>query len=167
MKKIMLLCTALLFAAGQAAAAQNGSSNKNIYLGGGVSSNSHSGLEGTGFQIFGGYKLNKLKIKNIESFVEVGYMDTGDMKKETCVLTICATTNGKAKGAWINYAGKYALDTDLSALARLGFDLGDDDGLMYGFGVDYKFDRRMHFRGEYVGRKHIKSLQANFVYDLK
>lgn len=164
MKKIMLLCTALLLAAGQAEAAQNGSTNRNLYIGGGVTSNSDTGVsDGTGFQIFGGYKVNQIKIPDIDSYIEFGYMDSGKM--EACVAGTCS--GGNVKGAWLTYTGKYALDKELSALARLGFDLGDDDGLMYGFGVDYKFDSRMHLRAEYVGRKHIKSLQANFVYDMK
>ena len=175
MRKIITLALSALFISGTATAASGGFNEDNLYFGGGLGSNSASGLDSaTGFQIFAGYKLDMVKISKIDSAVEVGYMDSGDMKKEICtpaippfIPAICSKANAKAKGVWATYVASYKFNKEVSGIGRLGLDLGDDDGLMFGVGVDYKFDKQISLRGEYVKRQEITSLQANFVYHMK
>ncbi len=174
MKKIITLALATLIST-TATAANNGFNEKNLYFGGGLGSNSASGVDSaTGFQIFAGYELDMVKISKIDSSVEIGYMDSGDMKKEVCTPAIppfipamCDKASAKAKGLWATYVASYKFDDKLSGIGRAGLDFGDDDGFMFGLGVDYQFDKQMHIRGEYVVRQNINSLQANFVYDMK
>lgn len=170
MKKVITLSLSILFASSTALAASDGFNQDNLYFGGGLGSNSASGVDnGTGYQFFGGYQLDMVKISKIDSAVEVGYMDTGKMK--SCVTfplpigEVCG--DGAAKGLWATYVAGYKINKEVSGIARLGLDFGDDDGLMYGLGVDYKFDKQMALRGEYVKRQHITSLQVNFVYSMK
>lgn len=170
MKKVITLALSALFVSSAATAANNGFNQDNLYFGGGLGSNSASGVDnGTGYQFFGGYQLDMVKISKIDSAVEVGYMDTGKMK--SCVtfpLPIGEVCNdGAAKGLWATYVASYKFNKEVSGIARLGLDFGDDDGLMYGLGVDYKFAKQMALRGEYVKRQHITSLQVNFVYSMK
>ncbi len=169
MKKIITLALSALFISGTATAASNGFNQDNLYFGGGLSSNSASGLSnGTGYQFFAGYKLDMVKISKIDSAVEIGYMDTGKM--EECVTVpffgnVCG--DAAAKGLWSTYVASYNFNKEVSGIGRVGLDFGDDDGLMFGVGADYKFDKQMSLRGEYVKRQHVDSLQVNFVYHMK
>jgi hypothetical protein len=171
MKKIIALGLSILFTGTATQAASSGSDQDNIYFGGGLGSNSASGLDSaTGFQIFAGYKLDMIKLSKIDSAVEVGYMDTGDMKIKNCSfggIPLPSCPSGKSTGLWATYVASYKFNKEVSGIARLGLDIGDDDGLMYGLGVGYKFDKQMALRGEYVKRQHVDSLQVNFVYSMK
>jgi len=173
MKKVIAVGLSILFASSALYAQDSGFNPKNIYFGGGLSSNSASGLDnGTGYQAFAGYTLDMIKLDKIVSAVEIGYMDTGKMQE--CVSTglpapfpskVCG--DGAAKGVWANYVASYPISRELSALGRLGLDFGDDDGVMFGVGVDYKVAPQIALRGEYVKRQHVNSLQVNLVYHMK
>ncbi len=170
MKKIITLGLAILFVSSATQAADNGFKEENLYFGAGLSSNSASGLDnGTGYQFFAGYQLDMIKLSKIDSAVEVGYMDTGKM--EECVTLpfpvgrVCG--NGAAKGLWSTYVASYKFNKEVSGIGRIGLDFGDDDGLMFGVGVDYSLNPQMALRGEYVKRQHVNSLQVNFVYHMK
>jgi hypothetical protein len=69
-------------------------------------------------------------------------------------------------GLWVNAVVDGAFNQGYGWLARLGLDLGDDSGLMFGAGVSYSFDARTRLRGEYVIRDDIDSLQLNLIYHL-
>lgn len=141
---------------------------EDIYVGGGLSSNSASGLDSAmGFQIFAGVPLN-VDLGSVNSAVEVGYMDSGKM--EACVNVpffgnVCGGDN--ATGIWANYVATMPLSGQLYGVGRLGLDFGDDDGLMYGIGVGHGIDDKLDVRGEYVARDNINSLQLNVVYRLR
>ena len=49
-------------------------------------------------------------------------------------------------------------------LARVGFDFGDDDGVLLGTGLQYKFTTKVAMRMEYVARQNVNSLQANVLF---
>jgi hypothetical protein len=170
MKKIAL-GMALLASAGIAHA--QGFNEANMYFGGGLSSNDLDGFgdNSTGFQIFAGYGLDMVDLGAIKSAVEVGYMDSGDWEEDVCVTffgtTSCAKASASAQGLWANYVASYDFSPSLSGIGRIGLDLGDDDGLMYGVGVGFKLAPQIDIRGEYVIRDHINSLQANLVYRMK
>ncbi len=170
MKKIAL-GIALVAAAGIAQA--QGFNPKEMYWGGGLSSNEADGFSGsaTGYQFFGGYKLKNVRLGALKSAVEVGYMNSGEF--ETCVTipgipgfipaqTVCQ--NAELAGLWANYVGSYDLSPEMKGIIRAGLDFGDDDGIMFGAGIDYTLNRQFAIRGEYVIRQHSNSLQANLVY---
>ena len=146
-----------------------------IYFGGGLGHNSETisqlgvkvDVSGTGFQFFGGYELGNLGVRNnkVNFAGEVGYMDTGNMKGDLTVLGFnLGTIEVKAKGLWANGVVRYSTSPQVDVLGRLGLDLGDDNGLMFGVGVGYWFDKKIQLRGEYVVRPDINSLQLNIVF---
>lgn len=166
MKRIALVMA--LSASAALAHAQEFNPSK-LYLGAGLSSNDVDGADdATGFQFFAGYPLDMVKLGELKSAVEVGYMDSGDF--EECVYVpfvgdVCGEDS--AKGLWANYVVSYDFSPQLSGIGRAGLDFGDDDGFMFGVGVGYKLAPQFDIRGEYVVRDHIDSLQANFVYHMR
>ncbi len=142
-----------------------------LYVGGGLGSNSldDAGIDydrAMGFQIFAGYPLENLKLgEGVASFVEAGYMDSGkfDYSMNLFGTTVTGTVSA-AKGIWVTYVATYDLNDQMDLVGRVGLDFGDDDGLMFGGGVDYKLNEQMSLRGEYVIRDNISSLQGNVVY---
>lgn len=170
MKKIALGVT-LALAAGVVQA--QGFNSKNMYFGGGLSSNDADGFDSnaTGYQFFGGYQLKNVKLGALKSAVEVGYMNAGEF--ETCITipgipgliapqTFCE--QAEIAGLWATYVGSYDFSPKLKGIGRVGLDFGDDDGLMFGAGLDYAINPQFAIRGEYVIRQHTNSLQANLVY---
>ncbi|HLQ27315.1 MAG TPA: outer membrane beta-barrel protein [Acidiferrobacterales bacterium] len=149
-----------------------------LYFGGGLSHNSASVSEfgakldvsGTGFQFFGGYEFGNLGVRNnkVNFAGEVGYMDTGNMKGNVTAtvlgITVTVPVEVKDKGLWAAGVVRYSASPQVDVLGRLGFDLGDDSGLMFGVGVGYWFDKKIQLRGEYVVRDTVNSLQLNMVF---
>ena len=129
--------------------------NKDLFsIGGGVSSNSAGKKDDEiGFQVFGAYDMNEVNlIEGVASSIEFGYMDYGFSNDSTGIW-----------GTWV-VSGK--IQEKWGWLARLGLDIGDDDGLMFGGGVSYATDDKMQLRGEYVIRDDVDSLQFNIIYHL-
>jgi len=167
MKRSALLMVSMLFA-GPVFAAQSGFDSSKLYFGAGLSQNDVSGSSnGTGYQFFGGYGLGPVA-KNINLDLELGYMDTGNMDVDVSVsafgTTISASGSARAKGLWSTVVGRFALNPQFDLLGRVGFDFGDDDGLMFGVGGGYNYDKRTQLRLEYVERDNVNSLQFNLVY---
>lgn len=108
-----------------------------------------------GFQFFAAYDLNKVNLmQGVNTSLELGYMDYGDFG------------GGNSGGIWVNGVIGGNLSGKLGWLARLGLDLGDDDGLMLGAGLGLGLGERSQLRFEYVVRDNIDSLQLNFVHHL-
>jgi hypothetical protein len=162
MKKLIPIL-GLLLVATQANAADLDSSN--IYFGAGVGFNSidnnyydnnnfnnHNDSDAVGFQIFAGLPL-AVDMGSASLAVEVGYMDTGNFDN-----------GGSANGLWSTAVASLPLNNSLKLLGRLGYDFGDDDGVMAGVGVGFSVASQMDLRIEYVIRDHIDSLQANLVF---
>ncbi len=125
---------------------------KKLYAGGGIAFNQGA----TGFQLLGGYNFDFRLNEDISSAVDFGYMDSGDFDG--------INNNGSrdgAKGLWVSMVERVPLTRRANMMARLGFDFGDDDGLLLGAGLEYKFDTRVSLAMEYVAREHIGGLQAN------
>jgi len=152
MKKIVclisLMSLAMMTSFG-AKAEGSGVNANNIYLGGGLGFNSGA----NGFQFFGGYDFDFIINEDISTAVELGYMDTGDFGNDT-----------NAKGVWLAVVESVPLSSKTDMLVRLGVDFGDDDGLMFGAGLQYKFNTKAAFRVEHVVRENINSLQANVLF---
>ena len=166
MKKIAL-AMALMAVMGIAEA--RGYNQGGFYIGAGISDNDLDGFgdNATGFQFFGGYDLDMVRLGALKSAVEVGYMDSGDF--EECVnVPFVGNVCGKdsAQGLWANYVVGYDFTPVVSGIGRVGFDFGDDDGFMFGAGLGFNVAPQFEIRGEYVVRDHIDSLQANFVYHM-
>lgn len=127
-------------------------------IGAGLSSNSVdvSGYDDseTGFQFFGAYDLDRINlIEGADSSVELGYMDYG-------------FAAGDSGGIWTTYVLDGAIRENLGWLVRLGLDLGDDSGLMFGAGVGFRLSTTTQLRLEYVIRDDIDSVQFNLIHHL-
>jgi len=131
-----------------------------IYVGGGLAFNSLPAAgSARGFQFIAGYEFATKLNDDITSAVELGYMDTGDFDQLNTNANVSA-----AKGAWLSYVGSVPLSNKTDMLARLGFDFGDDDGFLFGTGLQYKFNTKVALRTEYVARQNVNSLQANVLF---
>lgn len=134
---------------------------KPFYLGAGVGFNNinnsyynDNDSDAVGFQIFAGLPL-AVNLGSASLAVEVGYMDSGEFD------------NGRnANGLWSTAVVALPLNSNVNLLGRLGYDFGDDDGLMAGAGVGFPIASKTALRIEYVARDHIDSLQANFVFKM-
>ncbi|MDH5472525.1 MAG: hypothetical protein OEY87_00290 [Gammaproteobacteria bacterium] len=144
--------------------AQEGKSSKplldrsEISIGGGIARNSIDTPFGdfteTGVQFFAAYDLNRVNImQGVNSSVELGYMDYGFAR-------------GDSGGLWVTGVIDGAIQNNFGWLARLGLDLGDDSGIMFGAGVSFGINRQMDLRGEYIIRDDIDSLQINLIFHL-
>lgn len=131
-----------------------------MYLGGGLGFNSLAAAgSARGFQIIGGYEFATKLNEDITSAVELGYMDSGDFDQLSSSTKIDA-----AKGVWLAYVGSVPLTSKTDVLARVGFDFGDDDGVLLGTGMQYKFTTKVAMRMEYIARQNVNSLQANVLF---
>lgn len=154
MKKCISILGLLLLAA-QAQAA--GTDAKQIYFGGGIGFNEinnrnfNNDNDAVGFQIFAGLPL-AVNMGAAALAVELGYMDTGDFDG-----------GGSAEGVWSTAVASLPLNNNLKLLGRLGYDFGDDDGIMIGAGIGIPAGNKMDVRLEYVIRDNVDSLQANLI----
>jgi hypothetical protein len=131
-----------------------------LYLGGGFNFNDVSSRgSATGFQFFGGYEFKFKWNEDISTALEVGYMDSGNFDHYKA-----RNGNKDAKGVWAAVLESVPLSNKTDMLVRLGYDFGNDDGVLLGTGLQYKFDTKLAFRMEYVARQHVNSLQANLLY---
>ena len=162
MLKVSRLIAVALIAAGLCSvAAAQGFDNRRLFFGGGLGSNSISGADNaTGFQIFGGYNFRELAPK-FSVDAEAGYMDTGKFKRSFPVI---GTVETKAKGLWGSGVARYMVAPQWELLGRLGYDFGDDDGVMVGIGGGYIVNKNLKLRLEYVIRDTVDSLQFNVVF---
>ena len=142
-----------------------------LYVGGGLSMNSVSGFDSAmGYQAFAGLPLDMIQFGPVKSAAEVGFMSSGDLGY-SCSGSYYGYTYScpsfSASGLWATYVASMDLADRVTGIARAGLDLGDDDGLMVGFGADYSLNDKIGIRAEYVIRDNINSLQANVTYRLK
>ena len=162
MLKVSRLIAVALIAVGLCSvAAAQGFDNRRLFFGGGLGSNSISGADNaTGFQIFGGYNFRELAPK-FSVDAEAGYMDTGKFKR---TLPVIGTVETKAKGLWGSGVARYMITPQFELLGRLGYDFGDDDGIMVGVGGGYIVNKNLKLRLEFVQRDTVDSLQFNVVF---
>ena len=154
MKKVV--CFVALMSCSVIAQAE-GMDTKNFYVGGGLNFNSLPGTgSARGFQFFGGYEFDFLLNDDIKTSVEVGYLDSGNFDRINN-----ANNAGSVDGVWASALESVAVSSKVDVLARLGYDFGDDDGLLLGAGMQYKFNTKSAMRMEYVSREHLNGLQVN------
>lgn len=162
MKKLAIILTAVFCLPAQAGSFDI----NNLYAGGGIGFNSIDGADdATGFQAFAGYNFYEDK-GPVTVSAEAGFMDSGDFDFTVNIPGVpSVTTSTDASGLWVSATALYSINESFSALGRLGYDFGDDDGALLGIGVEYDFKQQpFGLRGEYVMRDNIDSLQINFVY---
>jgi len=164
MKKVVAVYAFLFLSAAQFAAMSSaqaeGLDAKRIYLGGGLGFNSLPGYgSATGFQILAGYAFNFKLNDDISTALEVGYMDSGNFDRYKGF-----NSNDDVKGVWAAAVESVPLSNKTDMLVRLGYDFGEDDGVLLGTGLQYKFDTKVAFRMEYVARQNVNSLQANVLF---
>ena len=166
MKRGVVFSLLMLFSSA-AAAAEGGSITlqaSSFYLGGGVGFNAFGGGRSTGFQFLGGYEFGGRLNGDIASAVELGYMSTGKFESKNLNSGSTSTSDQEAKGVWLNYVGSYPIGNRVEGLWRVGYDFGDDDGIMAGAGMGYNFNRHWALRSEYVVREAVNSLQFNLLF---
>lgn len=129
--------------------------------------------DATGYQILLGLNAPFLNLElgqqSIRFAAEVGYQDTGDFETE---INGRKYDVGGASGLWLSSVALYDIPgaAGLSAMARFGLDVGDDDGLLYGLGIEYSLGKALPkatgfaVRAEFVKRDNIDSLQLNAAY---
>jgi opacity protein-like surface antigen len=164
MKMLRMIAVALVVIGFSDVAAAQGFDQKRLFFGGGLSSNSVSGADNaTGFQLFGGYNFGEFAPK-FQFDAELGYMDSGKFKTTVNVPPFSVTSESSAKGLWATAVPRYMLTPQVELIGRLGYDFGDDDGLMFGLGAGYIVNKNLKLRVEYVIRDNIDSLQFNVVF---
>lgn len=157
LKTMRALVFGLIAVGLSSAAMAQGFDSKKLFFGAGLSSNDVSGFDnGTGYQFFGGYGFGEVSPKVFVD-AEVGYMDTGKMKRNNA-------PDLRAKGLWATGVGRLMLSPNVELLGRLGLDFGDDDGLMFGIGAGLILTKNAKLRFEFVERDDVSSVQFNFVY---
>ncbi len=124
-----------------------------LSLGIGIADNSVRRADETGSQIFVAYDLNQVNVmEGVKSSVEFGLMDYGFSRDST--------------GIWGTFVIEGGIGEHIDWLARAGYDIGDDSGLMFGAGVGFALSGKKKLRIEYVVRDDIDSLQFNFLFHL-
>ncbi len=157
---VFMALAMLVHVEAQAETQSQGVDAEQFYVGGGLGFNSLPGAgSATGFQIIGGYEFKTKLNDDITSALEIGYMDTGNFDNINNT-----TRSGDVNGAWVAMLESVPLTRKAGMLARLGYDFGDDDGLLLGTGLQYKFTTKIAMRMEYVARQHVNSLQANVLF---
>jgi hypothetical protein len=159
MRKIIILLALLSFVSSVNAESEAVVDAKRIYVGGGFGFNSLPGVgSARGFQFFGGYDFNFKINEDISTALEIGYTDSGDFDQFNGL-----NSNLNAKGLWAAAVESVPLSSKTDMLVRLGFDFGDDDGVLLGAGMQYKFNTKLAFRMEYVARQNINGLHADLL----
>jgi opacity protein-like surface antigen len=157
LKTIRVMVIGLVGMALSSVAVAQGMDTSKLFFGAGLSSNEVSGSDSAvGWQIFGGYGFGEVS-RNVFIDAEVGYMDTGNMKRGS-------GGDVKANGLWANAVGRLMIAPSVELIGRLGLDFGDDDGLMAGIGAGLLLTKNFKLRLEYVQRDKVDSVQFNFVF---
>ena len=156
-QKMFFVAVISLFTASPVLAADNGQAAlldaDKFSIGGGLANNSATGVSSEiGFQVFGAYDLNEVKfIDGVDSSVEFGFGDLGIVNSNSI---------------WGNYVIEGPINGQFGWLGRVGLDLGDDSGLMLGFGASYVMNPKLDLRFEYVIRDTVNAMQFNVLYHL-
>jgi len=163
MKKVTGLLVSMLLAMllhVEVQAEAQGVDAKQFFIGGGIGFNSLPGAgSATGIQLIGGYEFKTKLNDDITSALEIGYMDTGNFEHINNT-----TKSDDVSGLWVAMLESVPLSRKTDMLVRLGYDFGDDDGLLLGTGLQYKFNTKIAMRMEYVARQNVNSLQANVLF---
>ena len=119
-----------------------------------------------GYQIYGGYDLG-IKIANLVNLkVEGGLHDSGDYEGKPQIVNNNLVTSAtySTSGLWAAAVFDYTILNRIGIHATAGLDMGDDDGLLFGGGLSYKFSHKITMNGDYIYRGDSESAQFNVSY---
>jgi hypothetical protein len=141
----------------------SGIDTSRLYAGGGfhynrIDTSSLGGVDGkaTGLQGFAGYEMGNRN--GFDLATEVGFIQSDEY---------IDGTNEDADGFWVSAVGKKDLpevNSKLSAIARIGYGIGGDDGLFMGFGAQFQPQPKVIVRAEYLNKDLSQSFQLNAAY---
>lgn len=138
---------------------------KGLYVGGGISHNDldvgsiFSGANNEtafGFQLFAGVPIAS-SIEGFKTFAEAGYFQTSSFK-------FAPGVKEKVTGIWgagVLQRDLNEVDPNLYGLARIGLEIGDDDGIFMGVGAGYRISPKADVRAEFVNKDLVSSYQLN------
>jgi len=163
MTKFMTAALALIISSATLADPEITINTKQLYAGAGlnynrIDSSTLGGPDGdaTGLQVFAGYKMGNRNGFDIAS--EIGLIQSDEWYNGS---------REDADGLWVSAVANKGLpeiDSRLSAIARLGYGIGGDDGLFMGFGAQFKLHPQAFIRGEYLNKDLSQSFQINAAY---
>ena len=141
------------------------------YIGAGMGINSAANFDETaGYQIFAGYCLDfRFKSPKSRTSVEVGYMDSGDFEGQYDQFegnpnrSNIVPVNQSYSSLWLAGVAEYKFDNKMHVMGRVGFDAGDQTGVMFGGGAGYNITKYAQIRAEYVIHDEIDSFQLNWI----
>ncbi len=123
-----------------------------IYGGGGLSYNWLDDDGALGYQVFAGFEPVLAGLGPLRLGGELGYRGSGSFDD-----------GGAREGVWAGGHARAALLPGLSVLGRLGWDFGDESGVLYGVGVGHQVNPLLEVRGDFVVRDETDSLQLNLI----
>lgn len=133
-----------------------------LQLGGSVSQNivdspfGGSHVDAVGLSVFAGYELDN-DIDQVKTTIEIGYSQTDDFFKGP---------DSDISGLWVAGVAEKQLpeiNPNFFAIARLGLDIGDDDGILLGAGAGFHLTPKVDIRGEYINKDASSVYQISFV----
>lgn len=119
-----------------------------------------------GFQIYAGYELPYYILDMFDVSVEVGYHDSGDYegKPQISGTTIVTPDDYNSAGFWTAAVLGYSLNQKTGLKGMLGYDAGDEDGVIFGAGAYYVYSKKVSLNVDYVVRDLSDSVQLNISY---
>lgn len=141
------------------------------YMGAGMGINSTQDFSNTaGYQIFAGYCLDfNFKSPRSKTSVEVGYMDSGDFQKDQDIFagnpnrSSIVEVNKSYSSVWMAGLAEYKFDNKMHVMGRVGLDVGDQTGVLFGGGAGYNVTKYAQIRAEYVLHDEVDSFQLNWI----
>lgn len=165
MKKLLLTSLIALAASPSFADDHSTAAEKGLYIGAGISYNNldfGSVIKGannesaSGIQLFAGVPIENT-IKDFDTFAEVGFFRTSTFNFDPGAKERVTGISGSV----VLQRNLNEVDPNLYGLARLGLELGDDDGIFMGVGAGYRITPKVEVRAEFVNKDLISSYQAN------
>jgi opacity protein-like surface antigen len=142
------------------------------YVGAGMGINSTQDFTSStaGYQIFAGYCLDfNFKSPRSKTSVEVGYMDSGEFEKDQDIFannpnrSSIVEVNKSYSSVWLAGLAEYKFDNKMHIMGRLGLDVGDQTGVLFGGGVGYNVTKYAQIRAEYILHDEVDSFQLNWI----
>lgn len=120
----------------------------------------------TGFQIYGGYKLDYKLADTFNISIEAGYNDTGDFDGSAQIVngSIVYPDSFNTQTGWAAGVLSYNIYKRIDVQGTLGLEAGDEDGVIFGGGFDYHLDRRFDLKLAVIKRSESLSTQFNITY---
>lgn len=162
MKKILAIAIVSALSPAFASAAEFDQSK--LYAGGSLTNNvvdspfGGGSASAIGFAGFAGYELDN-NFGDVTTSIEAGYSTTDDFY---------SGFDSDISGLWVAGVVQKTLDEinpQLFAIARLGLDLGDDDGLLMGAGAGFQLNEQLDLRAEFINKDASSVYQVSAVFN--